>query len=169
MKIAIKDANVLIDLEVSGLFDLWFQFQLGHETMTTDLIVAELREGPHRRAMEYVEAGHIHVEPCAPEFLTEAFRLMQKIGTGLSIVDYTVLLLAIRKDAILLTGDKPLRSAANTRQIEVHGTLWIFDRLVESQLLEKSIASQRLSHFLENDRYLPANACSDRIRDWKNN
>lgn len=25
MKIAVQDANVLIDLELAGLFDLWFQ------------------------------------------------------------------------------------------------------------------------------------------------
>ena len=36
MRIAVQDANVLIDLELAGLFDLWFQ--LGVETHTTDLI-----------------------------------------------------------------------------------------------------------------------------------
>jgi len=25
MKVAIKDTNVFIDLEIAGLFDLWFQ------------------------------------------------------------------------------------------------------------------------------------------------
>jgi len=164
VKIAIKDANVLIDLEVAELFDLWFQ--LGHETMTTDLIVAELRKGRHLRALEYVRAGHIRVESCQPDFLAESFALMQEIGGGPSIEDCTVLLLAMQRDAMLLSGDKPLRIAAQTRQIEVHGTLWIFDQLVESRLMRKAIAAQKLSHLLESDRYLPAQACSERIRKW---
>lgn len=105
MKIVIKDANVLIDLEVAELFDLWFQ--LGHETMTTDLIVAELRKGRHLRALEYIRAGHIRVESCSPDFLAESFALMQEIGDGPSFEDCTVLLLAMQRDAMLLSGDKP--------------------------------------------------------------
>lgn len=41
MRIAVQDANVLIDLELAGLFDLWFQ--TGIETHTTDFIRAELK------------------------------------------------------------------------------------------------------------------------------
>ncbi len=164
MKIAIKDANVLIDMEVAELFDLWFQ--LGHETMTTDLIDAELRKGRHQRALDYIKAGHIKVEPCSPDFLSDALGLMKEIGGGLSIQDGSVLLLAMQRDAMLLSGDKPLRIAANARQIEVHGTLWIFDQLVESRLMRKAIAAQKLSHLFESDRYLPAQACSERIRKW---
>lgn len=164
MKIAIKDANVLIDMEVAELFDLWFQ--LGHETMTTDLIVAELRKGRHQRALEYIDAGHIKVESCSSGFLSDAFGLLQEIGSGPSIEDCTVLLLAMQRDAMLLSGDKPLRIAAKARQIEVHGTLWIFDQLVDSKFMRKAIAAQKLSHLLESDRYLPAQACSERIRKW---
>lgn len=40
MKIAVKDANVFIDMESMGVFDLWAQ--LGYETLTTSLIVLEL-------------------------------------------------------------------------------------------------------------------------------
>ena len=45
LRIAVQDANVLIDLELAGLFDLWFQ--TGIETHTTDLIRAELERGEH--------------------------------------------------------------------------------------------------------------------------
>jgi hypothetical protein len=39
MKIAVKDANVLIDLIEADLLGLWFQ--LGIETHTADLVVRE--------------------------------------------------------------------------------------------------------------------------------
>ncbi len=45
MKVAIKDANVFIDLEIAGLFDLWFQ--LGIETHTSVFIQEELENGGH--------------------------------------------------------------------------------------------------------------------------
>ncbi len=60
------------------LFDLWFQ--PGHETITTDLIVAELKRGRHQKALEYIRAGHIQVEQCPPDFIFDAFVLMEKIG-----------------------------------------------------------------------------------------
>ncbi len=35
-KIAVKDANIFIDMEYMGILDLWFQ--LGHETITSNLV-----------------------------------------------------------------------------------------------------------------------------------
>jgi len=55
MKIAVQDANVLIDLELAGLFDLWFQ--LGIATHTTDLIKGELEDGGHLQALAYFKSG----------------------------------------------------------------------------------------------------------------
>jgi hypothetical protein len=58
LKIAVQDANVLIDLELSGLFDLWFQ--AGIETHTTDLIRAELERGTHEQALAYFKSGRTY-------------------------------------------------------------------------------------------------------------
>ena len=55
MKIAVQDANVLIDLELAGLFDLWFQLGIG--THTTDLIKGELEDGGHVQAQAYFKSG----------------------------------------------------------------------------------------------------------------
>ena len=43
MKIAVKDANFFIDLEIAGLLELWFQ--LGVEIHTSAFIRQELRDG----------------------------------------------------------------------------------------------------------------------------
>ena len=165
MKIAIKDANVLIDLELAGLFDLWFR--LGYETYVTDLIVGELRKGGHMKALSYAEAGMLHVEKCSPDFMMEAVNLMNEIGGGPGITDCSVLLLAMKRDAMLLSGDGALRKDAQVRQVEVHGTIWIFDELIENTLLKPIIAARKLENLLLNNRFLPLEVCEKRIESWR--
>ena len=46
MKVAVKDANVFIDLESMGILDLWFQ--LDYPTMTSSFVVMELAAGGMR-------------------------------------------------------------------------------------------------------------------------
>lgn len=81
-----------------------------------------------------------------------------------------MLYLAIREDAMLLSGDKPLRHQAELRLVEVHGTLWIMDQLVDSGLLPKRVAAQRLETLLhrfgKERRYLPKVECRARITRW---
>ncbi len=165
MKVAVKDANVLIDLEIAGLLDLWFQ--LGHQTITTDLVIGQLKTGRHREALSHVSNRNIEVHKCSGEFLTRAFELMTQIGSGPDIADCSVLLLAIDLDAMLLTGDKPLRKVATKRQVETHGTLWILDQLVTAKLLNKPTAAAKLDHLIEQDSHYPMNECQSRLRKWR--
>lgn len=165
MKVAVKDANVLIDLEIAGLLDLWFQ--LGHETITTDLVVGQLKTGGHKETLSHVSTGNIEVHKCSGDFLARAFELMTQIGSGPDIADCSVLLLAIELDAILLSGDKPLRRAAAANQVEVHGTLWIFDQLIEARLLSKLTAAAKLEYLVEQDSYYPKEECQKRLTRWR--
>ena len=58
MRIAVQDANVFIDLELAGLYDLWLQ--MGVEVHTTDLIRAELERGEHRISLAYLSGMVVH-------------------------------------------------------------------------------------------------------------
>lgn len=49
----------------------------------------------------------------------------------LSVYDALALSIAKRRAWVLLTGDKPLRKAAEQEQVECHGTLWVYDQLKE--------------------------------------
>ena len=165
MKIAVKDANVLIDLEIAGLLDLWFQ--LGYETMTTDLVTAQLRVGGHKEALSHVHCGNIKERKCSGDFLARAFELMQQIGPGPDIADCSALLLAIDSGAMLLSGDKPLRKGAAQNQVEVHGTLWILDQLIKANLLSKPTAAAKLEHLIAQDSYYPKAECQKRLTEWR--
>ena len=170
MKIAVKDANVLIDLESMGLLDLWFQ--LGIETITSSFVVMELEEGDNSNALACIRAGQVIEAVISPEEIEKTFEELRTEceSSGLSVTDISVMFLAIREDAILLSGDKQLRTLAKVRSVEVHGTLWIMDRLVEAGILAKRVAAQRLETLLlrtgRKQRHLPKGECHARISRW---
>ena len=169
MRIAVKDANVFIDLESMGILDLWFQ--LGHQTITSSFVIIELEDGGHANALASIHAGQVMEAVISSEEMPAFEALMIKCGPlGLSAADVSVLFLPIREKAMLLSGDKPLRKQAKLRLVEVHGTLWIMDQLVHAGLLAKRVAAQRLETLLSRTgrerRYLPIAECHSRISKW---
>lgn len=164
-KIAVQDANVLIDLELAGLFDLWFQ--TGIETHTTDLIREELENGGHIQALAYFASGQVMEHGLTFEEIMAVSELEREIGSKAKFNDCSVIFLALKLDAMLISGDKPLRKAGKERRIEVHGTLWIFDQLVESKLLPSGIAASKLKHLRSLDRFFPQGECELRLRRWQ--
>ena len=71
MKVAVKDANIFIDLESMGLLDLWFQ--LGIETFTSSFVVLELENGGHLNALACIHAGQAVEAVISGEEMAGAF------------------------------------------------------------------------------------------------
>ena len=164
MKIAVQDANILIDMMEGGFCDLWFA--LGIETHTTDQIVAEITESCQVVQIEaLVSSGKLGVTSFNVAEMNEVVSLRMQ-NEDLTIQDCSVLKLAEHLDAMLLTGDKDLRRFAKTRHIEVHGTLWILDLLIDKQLLAPQQAAQKLQKLLDTKRRLPKHECQKRLIDW---
>ena len=165
MKIAVQDANVLIDLEVAGLFDLWFQ--LGIETHTSCFIRKELEDGGHMQTLAYFKSHHVQAHDLTYEELEQISELESQIGSRAGFNDCSVLFLAIKLDAMLVSGDRALRDAGQAQCIEVHGTLWIFDLLVSKGEISGEIAASKLEYLISMERYLPPNECTHRIAKWR--
>jgi hypothetical protein len=171
MRIAVKDANVFIDLESMGILDLWFQ--LGHETITSSYVVVELEDGGHANALASIRAGQVREAVISAEEMGGEFGMLlgELEETGLSVTDASVLFLEIREEAILLSGDKQLREQARLRTVAVHGTLWIMDQLVAAGILVGPVAADRLETLMartgKERRYLPAGECEARILRWR--
>lgn len=165
LRVAVQDANILIDLELAGLFDLWLQ--MGVETHTTDLIRAQLRRGGHTVAQAYIASGQVCCHELAIEDLAEVAALMNEVPVGPDLGDCSVLWLSEKIDCMMLTGDAALRKAGSKRSIEVHGTLWILDRLVERKLLTGVIAASKIENLLSLGRRLPEKECRTRIQRWR--
>jgi len=164
MKIAVQDANILIDLELSGTLGIWFD--LGIETHTTDLILAQVRKGGHLEVLAFAASGRLLIHDSSPQFLADSSRCLEE-HPDLEIEDAGACLLAVALEALLLTGDKKLRLLAETQRVEVHGTLWIFDHLVEGNRLKPRDAAEKLEALLSKDRYLPKKESEERIRKWR--
>lgn len=161
----VQDANILIDLELSGLFRHWFELE--YETHVSDLVMAEVPENSHPDIKANVRSGRITVHATDSERLAECL-IMESEITGLTFQDASSYFLAAELHAILLTGDKILRNVSTTRHIEVHGTLWIFDQLVESGHLKPLDAADKLGKLLKQGRRLPKKESQKRIVKWRN-
>ncbi len=164
MNIAVKDANILIDLIESDLLGLWFK--LGITTYISDLVQLEIQEEAQKKILKpFVDAGLLIVEALTPNELTTAVNMREK--HRISIEDASVLILAKRKQALLLSGDAALRKTAEAEGITVHGILWIFNRLVNRALLTTTDAIIKLEALQTSGTFLPPALCNQQIHEWK--
>ena len=51
----------------------------------------------------------------------------------------------------MLSSDKTVRNCAKNKDIEYHGMIWIFDKLVEANILTKKEASAKLKQLIESN------------------
>jgi predicted nucleic acid-binding protein len=161
VKIVIHDANVLIDLQTAGLLEAFFGLSL--ENHSTDLVVNEISQS----LAPFIQTGRLRVNALDATELADLALARVTQPKAISIQDCSVLFLARRMGGILLTGDGNLRHCAERAGVEVRGTLWILDQLIEAKLLTKVIAARVLEKMQKDGRRLPADACAERIAAWR--
>jgi len=81
-----------------------------------------------------------------------------------SLADLFALGIAGRTGAILLTGDKHLRAAAEKEGVEARGILWLLDQL-EVKIPQVRLA-QALERILSKGAFLPKVECDKRFKRW---
>lgn len=72
----------------------------------------------------------------------------EKHPKSLSEADKSVLHIANKINACVLSSDKTLRHCAKNRKIEYHGMIWIFDKLVETTILSPKEAKHKLNQLI---------------------
>jgi len=166
MKVAVKDSCLLIDLEIMRVLDLWFQLKI--ETLTTTIIVDEIRD-QHPDIVAYIESGAmVVIDYDVPDLIP----LITELGTDdLSLGDLSVLHLAEEKDAVLLTCDSALRGEAKARRIDCHGSIWVLEKLVDSNLLPGPVAASKLQALVSGangtGRFLSPKLIAPYLAKWK--
>ena len=72
------------------------------------------------------------------------------------------------EDAILLTGDSPLRALAEEKGIEVHGVIWTIDQRADHSSTPVGLLHDALVNFI-NDPFvfLPDHELRSRIRKFR--
>jgi predicted nucleic acid-binding protein len=86
-----------------------------------------------------------------------------------SVNDLFALVIAQSMNAVLLTGERNLRKVAELYRVPVHGTLWILDEMVRSEIILSVQAVSTLKLLREQGSRLPQEECDRRLQNWQKN
>ncbi len=167
MRIAITDACIFIDLIELQLTSQFFGLDI--EIHTTLDVYNELYIEQQEWLKIYQSFGKLTIHNLSPEEKD----LIQNMSfpKSLSDNDKSVLFLAEKLDALVLSSDKAVRCFAKKHSIEYHGMLWIFDSLIENVLItnEEAISKMRLliSNNIVYQNNMELNAeIEKRVKKW---
>lgn len=164
MILLVNDANILIDLLKIGLTESFFQ--LHYDFHVADLVKAEIKEKNLSEIDHHIRNGILTLQ----RFTFEELGQIQNLKTEhppLSIPDCSCLFLCRKLSAKLLTGDGLLRRTAESRDIKVHGILWVFDEMVERGIITKQTAAEKMRTLMELNSRLPKKECKARLKRWQ--
>lgn len=169
MKVAITDACIFIDILGLGISSNFFQLEI--EIHTTYEVWNELYDEQQEILKAYQSVGMLTVHILESDDFQEIAK--SNYPNALSPPDQTVLYLANKLDAFLLSSDGNVRKQAKQRAIQVHGLFWIFDELVNKNLLAKEAACSLLDKLFERNLMYRNNQklwkeANKRLRDWRN-
>lgn len=144
LKIAITDACIFIDLFEVELIAVFFNLDI--EIHTTIPVFNELYSEQQSILHAYESVDKLIVHNLQEDDFMEIYS--ENYPKSLSISDKSVLHLAKKISAFVLSSDKVMRNTAKSMAIEYHGMIWIFDQLVEKKLLRKKEARYKLQELI---------------------
>jgi predicted nucleic acid-binding protein len=166
MKVVVQDASVLIDLAAADLLEAWFS--LGIETLTSSFVWREVnRRSQKAKLRVFARDERIQVVDMGAEVLSEIVRLKMDLPAKLSLNDASVLHLAVERTAVLLTGDRNLRSAAESRAVTVYGMPALMDYMVQEEALAANTAITKLELLCRLNPRLSKRECEVLITKWR--
>ncbi|MDZ7759482.1 MAG: PIN domain-containing protein [Desulfovermiculus sp.] len=148
MTILISDANILIDVVEGRIVDPFFQ--LPFVICVPDLLFVDELADFHS---DLPEKGLV-LKELEPNSLEKAMHLQQRYKKS-SRYDCLALALAVQEDCPLLTGDQDLRDAGVQENIDVHGTLWLVDIMIEKEVITLNTAYEAYKLMYASGRRLP--------------
>lgn len=168
VKIAVTDANIFIDLYDLGLTKSFFNLEL--EVHTTSSVLYELYSEQQEILQAYQSVGRLEVHNLQEQDFIEIYN--ENYPKSLSEADKSVLHLANKINACVLSSDKTLRNCAKNKEIEYHGMIWIFDKFVETTILTPKEAKAKLnqlvaSNFLFRNNQKLVEEIEKRLKIWK--
>lgn len=159
-QVYISDTNIWIDFRNADLLDALFD--LPFQLCSTDFVLSELQDWDPQALIQRGLVVHGLDESATARL----FGLMAAHNNS-SVADVSCYLLAQETGHPLLTGDGRLRKQATQDGLQVHGALWLLDRLVEYKVAAPNAAAKGLKSMLESGARLPPGECQSRLRDWQ--
>lgn len=165
MIIIITDACFLIDLIDIDLFEEFIG--LGYQVHITSSVFAELEGDEYAKPVtECLRRKKIFLYKLTAADQAALEKLMRKHSSRLSEPDCSCLYLAKEINATILTCEKLLTKVAKNLDLDVHGSLWILDRLLDASLITKRIAYRKLKDLMSINPRLPVIECQKRLKRW---
>lgn len=159
-----SDTNVWLDFAVINKLELPFKLPYTY-IMNEDAVEDELLS-PKELKDNLVMLGLQAVELSEKEFyLAEEYNAKYSRP---SLFDCVALAIAKVRGITLLTGDGPLRKAAEQENVTVIGTIGVLDRLYEGKYIEQEEYAECLKELLKNNGEkvrLPAKELEKRIEN----
>lgn len=143
-KVVVTDACIFIDLYNLELTNSFFSLNL--EVHTTFAVLYELYSEQQQILKAYQSVAKLTVHNLHEQDFMEIYS--EKYPKSLSETDKSVLHIANKINACVLSSDKTLRNCAKNKSIEYHGMIWIFDRFVETLILSKKEAANKLTQLV---------------------
>ena len=167
-KIVVSDTNIFIDLISVDLLDGFFG--LPWEIHTTDMIMKELKDSSQKSVVDtFRQNGKLKVTGFNGNEMMELMRMRNQalMSSNASIQDCSVWRLAKILGCSLLTGDNRLRKVVRKDDVEVHGILYLFDKMLEHEVINHETAISRLNSLFSINSRLPKDEIDKRIELWK--
>ena len=159
--VGVTDANIWIDLHHANLLDE--VFALGVVWMTPDIVFYDEVLTVDRSLLK--DLG-LEIRPLSGEELTRITELNAHHPSP-SPKDLSTIVVAKVEEGIVVTGDGPLRRAVKEEDLEVHGVLWVLDRLVKEAIIAPPRAATALNTMVSHGSRLPEKAVDRRLRRWE--
>lgn len=149
MSALVTDTNLWIDLHCGGLVD--FVLENVSDLCATDIVLHELRREP---SADHLVAGGVRALGLDGDQVAEVYALVAA-QPRLSGQDASALVAARATGSVLVTGDGHLRKVAEGLGVEVHGSLWMLEHLVEEHDLDPEVALAALDAMVSGGSRFP--------------
>ena len=165
-KLIVSDTSIFIDLISINVLDKLFL--LPCDICTTDFVVNEIKWSNQRTEIDkHIKTKELKTVSFGFEELIKISELCSTSRT--SMTDCSVWYLAKETGGRLITGDGKLRRAVEKDNVKVSGILYVFDNLVEYNIMDKVSASALLEQLMAINPRLPEHECEKRIEAWRKN
>lgn len=161
MRLIVTDANIIIDLDAGGLLEAIFQLP-GIEFHVPDVLYVEELAARHGR----LPGLGLRVTPQPPEAIGDVEALRPRYRRT-SANDLFALVLAKRLGCALLSGDRALREAAQQEGVEIRGTLWLIDALLERRLVKVDRVEAAYEAMRLDGSRLPWEEVARQLERWR--
>lgn len=165
MDIIVNDTNIFIDLHSVDLLEK--MCLLPFEIHTVDFVIDEIKEPEQRQVLDrLIDERKVYVRTFSSEEVMEIALEHSHVPGNLSITDIAVCHYAESGPFKVITGDRQMRNYAESKKLEVHGILYLFDKMIENDIIPPNTGATKLIELRAINSRLPKSEIEARIERW---